>query len=91
MELKIMNVMGQQLEVSIDGDPVQIDVTVLSGDEIIEVFYLSHVEVFDISKMLGVKRSMDSFAGRHTVYIRNRFNIINNFNMRSNPLDKWWA
>lgn len=91
MNLKIMNIMGQQYEINVEGNPVQIDVTILSGDEIIEVFYLSHVEVFDMAKIMGVKRSVDSFAGRHTIYIRNKLDMIDQFNMRREPLDKWWA
>ena len=67
-----MNIMGQATEVEITGNPIQIDVTVISGDEILEVFYLGHVEVYDIAKLLGLSsRSVDSFGGRHTVYIRN--------------------
>ena len=91
MKLKLMNVMGQQTEVEIEGNPVQIDVTILSGDEVLEVFYLSHVEVYDMAKILRVKRSMDAFAGRHTIYIRNKLDMVDQFNIRKDPLDKWWA
>ena len=91
MNLKLMNIMNEYLNISIPDNPVYIDVTVISGDEIAEVFYHSSHMKIDISKELCKERSLDMFWGRHVLYSKaDNINNIEKFNSRSKESEIWW-
>ena len=88
MEIKLMNVMGDSIMVEIPDNPIRIDITVLSGDDILEVFYLTKVVKYDFCELAKLpKRSIDCFGGRDIVYIKNQVDNIELFNSRKSTLN----
>lgn len=91
MKIKLMNFLKNSVEIDLDiNNLLYADITILSGDEILEVFYPSESKKYDISDLLGLSRSMNCFEGRHTLYIKNKLNLIDKFNLRSNINERWY-
>ena len=91
MKLKLMNCMDEEAIVEIPDNPEHVDITVLSGDEILEAFYLSGNIKKDINNELGKQRSIDMFDGRHTLISKkNGIDFVEQFNNRSKQKEEWW-
>lgn len=89
-ELELMDYAGHKYPTRIDLDHLdnilQIEITVMTGDEIATVLY-GNGTVVEFDSSCNAPRALDFFDGKYCLYLVNGINRINEFINRKNSYD----